>query len=109
VRAHDNQAIRLPVPISLLELARHLATGKHFVLEPCNPRQVGTLQIVAAPYGYAASLVEGTRAILLRYLGQRRGSESEESGVSGSILPLVQPDTSVCAHSLIRLAPRPKV
>jgi hypothetical protein len=42
----------LETPLTLAELAVHLATRQNFLLHPCRERALRALEIVAGPYGY---------------------------------------------------------
>lgn len=78
MRIPNGEFIGIPVPISLIDLARHLATRRHFVLKPCGRGNLEVLQVVAAPYGYAVTFAQEEEAMYLRYLGEREPGESTD-------------------------------
>jgi hypothetical protein len=73
MRAYCRSLIRLQAPISLADLARKLATGQNFLLESCDGTSLAQIELVAAPYGYRAT-VRGSDAVELRFQGKARRS-----------------------------------
>jgi len=59
--------VLLEAPLTLAELARHLATRKNFLLHPCRASAVRTLEVVARPYGYEVSFEAEEEIACLQY------------------------------------------
>ncbi len=57
----------LNAPLTLAELAAHLATRKDFLLHPCRERSLRPLQIVAGPYGYEVLFDAEKELVTLQY------------------------------------------
>ena len=60
----------LEAPITLAELAQHLATRQDFILYPCQASALNVLQLVAPAYGYDAEFHPQGEYVSLRH---RRG------------------------------------
>jgi hypothetical protein len=71
VRFLDLNFTRLPVPISISEVARHLSSRRDFLIEPCDERDLVAVRMIATAYGYQATLRKTTRALYLEYIGTR--------------------------------------
>ena len=65
----STQFVLLEAPLTLAELARHLATGKNFVLHPCGISVVRALEVVARPYGYEVIFDAKEEIVCLRHPG----------------------------------------
>ena len=61
--------ILLEAPLTLAELARHLATRKNFLLHPCGTGVGRALEVVARPYGYSVSFDAEEEVACLHYSG----------------------------------------
>ena len=62
----STEYVLLEAPLTLAELARHLATRKNFLFHPCGNSVVRALEVVARPYGYTVTFdAEGEVACLL--------------------------------------------
>jgi hypothetical protein len=57
----------LDAPLTLAELAGHLATRKNFLLHPCRERALRAVQIVAGPYGYEVFFDREKELVTLQY------------------------------------------
>lgn len=65
----STQFVLLEAPLTLAELARHLATGKNFLLHPCGISVVRALEVVAQPYGYEVIFDADEEIVCLRRRG----------------------------------------
>lgn len=63
----------LNAPLTLAELAVHLATRKNFVIHPCRERSLRALHMVAGPYGYNVLFDADRELVTLEY---RHGPET---------------------------------
>ena len=80
----------LEAPISLADLARHLATRKDFILYPCQASALNALQLVTPAYGYDAEFHAEGEFISLRH---RRSDQPCGNGFTGDQLwswPLIR-------------------
>ena len=57
----------LDAPLTLAQLAGHLATRKNFLIHPCRERALRSLQIVAGPYGYDVVFDPEMELVALQY------------------------------------------
>jgi hypothetical protein len=67
----------LEAPITLAELARHLATRKDFILYPCQAGALNILQLVAPAYGYDAEFHPDGEYVTLRHRRSEQQCECE--------------------------------
>ena len=73
----------LEAPITLADLARHLATRKDFILYPCQASALNILQLVAPAYGYDAEFHPEAECVSLRH---RRSEPQCGCGIVGDHL-----------------------
>jgi hypothetical protein len=57
----------LDAPLSLAQLAGHLATRKNFLIYPCRERALRAIQMVAGPYGYEVVFDPDMELVALQY------------------------------------------
>jgi hypothetical protein len=57
----------LTAPLTLAELAVHLATRKNFVIHPCRERSLRPLHMLAGPYGYNVLFDADRELVTLQY------------------------------------------
>jgi hypothetical protein len=65
----STEYVLLEAPLTLAELARHLATRKNFLLHPCGGSVVRALEVVARPYGYEVSFDAEEEVARLQHSG----------------------------------------
>ena len=57
----------LDAPLTLAQLAIHLATRQNFLIHPCRERALRALQMVAGAYGYEITFDAAREMVRLQY------------------------------------------